>query len=191
MTTAESPLTYQQTPRPIGAPVTYRLKGDRLQVEGLRTDHDLPLSEVVHVRLTYEAGRMSGGFFRTRLRLRDGRTVTLTSLSWAGTLRSIQQTPAYGRFVAALLAAVRRANPDAVMEAGKPALQWGGMALVAVAISVAVFWLVARALAGGSTVTAAFGLMLGMLMVWQIGPLLRLNRPRPIEASNPPAELLG
>jgi hypothetical protein len=187
----DPPLTYQQSPRPVGFPVTYRLAGDRLTVDTFRRVDEVDLGAVDRIRLTYEAGKLSSGYFRATLRLKDGRSISLSSISWSSMVHSANQMDAYRVFVAALIHAVARVSPRARLEAGKPRFIWGAMAATSAALVVAAAYIAARALMAGSTAGALVPLALGAVMLWQMGPVVWRNRPRPFTADALPADLLG
>jgi hypothetical protein len=187
----EAPLTYQQNPRPMGFGVTYRLAGDRLVVDTLRRTDEINLGAVARLRLTYEAGKLSSGFYKTAIRLKDGRSVSLTSLSWSGLAQSTNQVEAYRAFVAALIEAVGRASPQARLEGGKPRFVWTAMAITTGALTLAAAYIALRAFLGGATGGALVPLALGAVIMWQMGPVVLRNRPRPFTADALPADLLG
>jgi hypothetical protein len=187
----EVPLTYQQNPRPMGFGVTYGLAGDRLVVDTLRRRDEINLGAVSRLRLTYEAGKLSSGFYKTAIRLKDGRSVSLTSLSWSGLAQSTNQIEAYRAFVATLIAAVVHANPQARLDAGKPRFLWAAMALTTGALTLAAAYIALRAFLGGATGAALVPLALGAVMLWQMGPVVWRNRPRTFTADALPANLLG
>ena len=188
---AEIPLTYTQNPRPVGFPVTYKLVSDRLVVDTVKRVDEFPLRDVEQVRLTYEPGKLARGFYKAAVRFRDGRTVSLGSVSWSSVFHSVDQAPAYGAFVAALVAAIGEASPRARLEAGKPLLVWGAMVAVAAAIAAAIAAAVALPLSHGSPMGSLVALALGAVMAWQMGPVVRRNRPRRFTPQTLPADLLG
>ena len=188
---AEVPLAYRQNPRPVGFPVTYKLFYDCLVVDTLKRVDEFPLRDVEQVRLTYEPGKLARGSYKTAVRFRDGRSVSLGSVSWSSVFNSVDQTPAYGAFAAALVAAIGEASPRARLEAGKPRLVWSAMVAVAAAIAVAVAAAVALPLSHGSPAGALVALALGAVMAWQMVPVVRRNRPRRFTPQAPPADLLG
>ena len=188
---ADPPLAYSQNPRPIGFAVTFRLAGDRLVVDTMRRVDEINLAAVARIRLTYEAGKLSSGFYKTALRLTDGRAVSLTSISWSGLAQSNNQVGAYRDFVAALIEAVSRASPQARLEAGKPRFVWAAMAATTGALALAALYIAARAFMAGATGAALVPLALGAVMIWQMGPVVRRNRPRPFTADALPGDLLG
>jgi hypothetical protein len=187
----EVPLVYTQSPRPIGFPVTYRLVGERLTVDTLTRVEELDLRSVVMVRLTYEQGKLSSGFYKTLLRFRDGRTVSLGSISWSSMLHSANQAPAYAAFVTGLIAVIAQASPQAHLEAGKQRLLWGALAASVIALVAVIVFMAIRSLVEGSAMGALVPLVLGAVMMWQMMPLVWRNRPRPFGPAALPGDLLG
>ncbi|MET0746267.1 MAG: hypothetical protein ABWY78_23055 [Microvirga sp.] len=181
---------YAQNPKPIGSPVSFVLEGDRLSVETGRKTFDLRLSAVEEVRMTYEPGRMSRRVYRTRLRMKDGRTVTFTSLNWKSLMEAQELGPAYRAFAGSLFRAVAEASPGARFVAGQPRWRWGLTAGIAVGCLLAMAVLVWRALQGGATSLALMAVLLAAIGIWQLEPMVRLNRPRPFGPDRPPPELM-
>ena len=157
----------------------------------MRRVDEINLAAVARIGLTYEAGKLSSGFYKTALRLKDGRAVSLTSISWSGLAQSNNQVGAYRDFVAALIEAVSRASPQARLEAGKPRFVWAAMAATTGALALAALYIAARAFMAGAIGAALVPLALGAVMIWQMGPVVRRNRPRPFTADALPDDLLG
>lgn len=182
--------TYTQNPRPVGGPVSFVLKGDRLTVDSGRKVQDVRLDAAETVRMTYEPGRVGQRAFRTKVTLKDGKAVTLTSLSWRSLIDAQEMTEEYRAFTAALCTAIARANPNVRFVAGKPYWLWLSTAVVAAASLLAMAVLIWRALETGSTAVALMGVLFAVVGVWQIEPMVRLNKPRPFSPDAPPAELM-
>ena len=184
------PLGYRQSPRPVGFEVSYRLAGGVLTVDTGRKEIEIPLSTIEQARLTYESRTMAQGAYQTKLRTRDGRTVKLSSISWRSMMDVRRQDAEYGAFVRALLTAVAQANPEAVFLAGKPRLQWAAIAALSGASLVALAFFIWQALRSGATVAALIVVAIAALGIWQLEPMVRLNRPRPFTPSEMPRALL-
>jgi hypothetical protein len=181
---------YAQNPKPIGSPVSFVLEGHRLSVDTGRKTFDLPLAAVEDVRMTYEPGRMSRRIYRTRLRMKNGRTITFTSLTWKSLMEAQELGPAYRAFALTLFRAVAAANPKARFTAGHPRWRWGltaGITVASLAAMVVVVW---RALQGGATSLALMAVLLAAVGIWQLEPMVRLNRPRSFSPDRPPPELM-
>lgn len=181
---------YTHSPKPIGSPVSFVLEGDRLSVDTGRKTFDLRLAEVEEVRMTYEPGRMSRRVYRTRLRMRQGRTVTFTSLNWKSLMEAQELGPAYRTFAGCLFQAVAEANPRARFMAGQPYWRWALTAGIAVACLAAMVIVVWRALQTGATGFAFMAVLLAAVGIWQLEPMVRLNRPRSFSPDRPPPDLM-
>jgi hypothetical protein len=186
----ELPLTYRQNPRPVGFEVSYRLAGDVLTVDTGRKEIVIPLGSVEQARLTYEPRSMARGAYQTKLKLRDGTIMKLTSISWRRMMDVRRQDAEYSAFVPALLARIAEANPRARFVAGKPRLQWAAVAALTAVSLVAVAIFMWQALRSGANLAALFGAAVAAAGIWQLEPIVRLNRPRAFTSGNVPPALL-
>jgi hypothetical protein len=182
--------TYTHSPRPVGGPITFTLNGDKLTVDSGRKVHEVQLGAVEAVRMTYEPGRVGQNAFRTRVTLKDGKSFTFSSLSWKSMVEAQQMTGDYRAFAQALCEAITRANPNARFMAGKPWWLWLSTFVIAVASLLAMAFLIWKAFQIGSTGVALLGALFALVGVWQIEPMVRLNKPRPFRADQLPAELM-
>lgn len=182
--------TYTHSPRPVGGPISFALKGDRLTVDSGRKVQEVRLGAVETVRMTYEPGRFGQRAFRTKVFLKDGKTFTFTSLNWRSLMEAQELTDEYRAFTQALFAAIARANPQARFVAGKARWLWLSTTIVAVASLLAMAFLIWRALQTGATGAALLGALFAIVGIWQIEPMVRLNKPRPFRADALPEELL-
>jgi hypothetical protein len=187
----EVPLTYQQSPRPVGFPLTLKLTRDRLVIDSQRKVDEMRLDAIESVRLTYETGSLGTGHFKTKLRLKDGRTAAFTSITWSSMVQSRSLAPEYRAFVTALVAAIARANPGVRLVAGKPRFAWTAMAIISAATFVVVVLFVGGALAAGATAAALVAAAIGAVGLWQLAPMVRRNRPRAFAPDAVPSDLLG
>ena len=183
-------LTYTHAPRPTAGPVTFTLAGDRLTVDSGRTVQEVRLGAVDLVRLTYEPRGLARTAFRTRLRLKDGRSFAFSSLSWRSMIDAEERAVEYRAFTRALLDGVAQANPQARFLAGRPRAVWAAFAALAAVALVGVALFVWRAAAAGATGAALLGGLVLALGLWQLEPVVRLNRPRRFRPDAPPAGLL-
>jgi hypothetical protein len=171
------PPSYRHNPRPVGYPIAFKILDDRLVVDTTRKVEEMQLGAVTRVRLTYEPRSFAQSAFRTRLTLVNGRTVNLTSVSWNSLMDVRTQDAEYSAFVRALVAAVARLNPGVEIVAGKPRFQWYAMIVAAAVALLAVALFSWRALASGAYGAALFGAAVGAVGIWQLEPIIRLNRP--------------
>ncbi|MGO4572308.1 hypothetical protein [Microvirga sp. 2TAF3] len=181
---------YEHSPRPVGGPIKFTLKGDRLIVDSGRKVHEVRLGAVETVRMTYEPGRFAQKAFRTRIRMKDGKTFTFTSLNWKNLVEAESLPREYRAFAQALFEAIARANPDARFVAGKPWLIWITTATFALGSLIAMAYLIWRALQMDATSIALMGGLFAAVGVWQLEPMVRLNKPRSFRPEAPPVELL-
>lgn len=182
--------TYTHSPRPVGGPISFVLEEDRLTVDSGRKVQEVRLGAAETVRLTFEPGRLGLKAFRTRVTLKDGKSFTLTSLNWRSLVEAQEQPGEYRAFTRALCAAIARANPHARFVAGKPWWLWSSTLFLSIASLLAMAYLIWRALQMGSTAVALLGGLFALIGVWQIEPMIRLNKPRPFSPDAPPEELL-
>ena len=182
--------TYTHNPRPVGGPVSFVLQGDRLVVDSGRKVQEVRLGAVESVRLTYEPGRVGRKAFRARVTMQDGKAFTFTSLNWRSLIEAQELTGEYRAFTQALCAAIAKANPAARFIAGKPGWLWLATAIVAAASLLGTAVLIWQALRLGSTGVALMGALLALVGVWQIEPMIRLNKPRSFRPEALPGELM-
>src|SRR5687768_6933684 len=116
--------TYTHAPRPIAAPVSFRLSGDRLTVDSGRKLQEVRLGPVEEVRMTCETRGFTRKAFRTKLRLKDGRSVAFSSVNWRSFVESQRLDEEYRAFARAVTQAVADANPEARFVAGRPRWIW-------------------------------------------------------------------
>jgi hypothetical protein len=152
--------TYTHNPRPVGGPVSFALNGDRLTVDTGRKVQEVRLGAVESVRLTYEPGRVGQRAFRTRVVMQDGKAFTFTSLNWRSFI------------------------------AGKPRWLWLATVVVAAASLLGMAYLIWQALLMGSQGVALIGALLALVGIWQIEPMVRLNKPRTFRPEAVPGDLM-
>jgi hypothetical protein len=184
------PLTYQQSPRPVGFPILFKLTGDCLVVDSQRKVDEIRLGAVESVRLTYESRSFARRAYQTTLTLKDGKRVRLSSIHWKSMIEAESQTAAYGRFVRELIAAIARANPDVRLKAGRPRPAWIAIVALTALSLVAIAFFTWRALAAEAWIAALFGALIGAAGVWQLEPMVRLNTPRSFTPDSIPGDLL-
>lgn len=182
--------SYTHSPRPFGSPISFTLKGDRLTVDSGRKVHEVRLGAVDSVRMTYEPGRLAMRAFRTKVVMKDGKSFTFSSLNWKSLVEAQEMTREYRAFAQTLCDAIARANPDATFVAGKPWALWLPTSALAIASLLAMAYLIWQALQMGATAVALLGALFVVVGVWQIEPMVRLNKPRPFSSDALPEELL-
>jgi hypothetical protein len=182
--------TYTHSPRPAGMPVSFAIKGRKLVIDRMSQTIDVPLSEVVEMRVTYEPSSFAQSQLRTRLRLRNGPSVTLSSVSFRSVVFADRQDAQYGAFVRNLAHAVAKANPEARFAAGRSLPFWLAMVTSALVIMGSIVLFIVYALGEGEMVAAFIGAIVAAIGVWQLEPLIRLNRPQPFSPDTPPDTLI-
>jgi hypothetical protein len=182
--------TYQHSPRPVGGPISFALKDDHLVVDSGRKVQEVRLGAVETVRMTYEPGRFAQKAYRTKVTLKDGKTFSLSSLDWRSLIEARELTQEYRTFACALLEAIAQANPQARFIAGKPWWSWISITAIAAACMLSMAVLIWRAVLEGATNVALMGALFALVGIWQIEPLVRLNKPRSFMPQEPPVELL-
>jgi hypothetical protein len=183
-------LSYRHRPKATSGEIGFRIDGDGLAVETVNKRHRLPLDQARRILLTFELGPLGRRIFRLTLRLRDGRKVSLTNVTWHGFGDTTRLDEAYRTFASALIAAAAGASPDCRLEGGRSRPVWFAMVAVVgfTLIGLAVF--VGRALVLGAPGAAAVGLAVLALTAWQITPLVVRNRPRSFTPDAIPADLM-
>lgn len=184
------PLVYSHSPKPVGFPLAFRLSGNRLLIDSTRSVDEIALAAVAEVRLTYEPRSVARRAFKTTVKLEDGRSFALSSLSWRSLTRVDEQAAEYRAFVTALLRAISRASPRARFVAGKPAPIWCAAVVLAVAAFLGIALFVWRALAAGASEAALFGLIVLAGGLWQAWPFVGRNRPETFRPDAPPDRLM-
>lgn len=184
------PPSWRQRPRPVGMEIGYKLLGDMLEIDRTRRVDNVQLSAIEQVRYLYAPGNVSSKGFRTQLKLSDGRTVTFGNLSWHSLTDIDRDDAGYYRFVAALAAAVARANPRARFVAGKPKPLWIALALVSALSLLMLAAFTLRAFLQGTNNAGLLGILLIAASFWQVWPLVALNNPRELTSGEVPEDLV-
>ena len=185
MTTA-----FSHSPRPVGGPASFEIKGDRLIVDSRGKVREVRLDAVAEVRLTCEARSLGHHASQTRIKLKDGKTFSFSSLDWKSMVRAERVDRDYRAFARTLFDAVARANPQARFVAGRPRIIWLATAALGVVSLAAMGVFIWRTLQYGATGAAIMGVALVLAGIWQIEPIVRLNRPRRFTPDEPPSDLM-
>ncbi|WP_445502838.1 hypothetical protein [Microvirga sp. G4-2] len=182
--------TYTHSPRPVGGPISFAIKGDQLIVDSGRKVHEVRLGAVETVRMTYEPGRIGQKSYRTKVTMKDGKAFTFTSLNWRSLIEAQEMTTEYRAFAQGLCEAIVKANPEARFIAGKPWWLWFSTTAIAILSLLLMAYLIWQALQMGSTGVALIGALLAIVGVWQIEPMVRLNKPHPFAPPTLPDSLM-
>jgi hypothetical protein len=181
---------YTHAPRPVSGPITFTLDGDTLTVDNGRKVQEVNLRSVETVRMTYEPRSFARKAFQTRIRLGDGKSFAFSSLSWRSLIEAESLDRDYRAFTRALFQAIRKASPKARFVGGRPRVLWTATAILAAASLVAMAVFIWRALQAGATGAVLMGALFLGLGIWQLEPMVRLNKPQDFSPDEPPRELL-
>ncbi len=184
------PLRYSHAPRPTSAPITFALEGQTLTVDSGRKVDIVQLGAVEQLRLTYEPRSFAQRAYQTQVRMRDGKTFKFSSLNWKSMIQATNQGPEYSAFVRALSQAVAGANPQARFLSGRPLPVWAATVVLTVGSMAAIVFFIWRALQADAHGAAGMGAVLAFVGIWQLEPMVRLNRPKEFGPHNPPKSLL-
>jgi hypothetical protein len=182
--------SYRQRPRPIGFDLAYKLEGEVLVIDSTRKVDRVELGAVEQVRFTFKPGNIAATGYVTTLRMKDGKTITIGDTSWRSLVEVERGGQRYIDFITAMCAAIARANPGARFIAGKPPFVWAlfaGVAVLAVSMMVFFSW---RAYAQGVMGAVWIGLALGSIAIWQMVPMVKLNRPITLRTGEVPMHLM-
>lgn len=170
-------LTYAHRPRPFGHEVSYRLDPDGLFVDSGRKQDKVPFGAIEQVRLAYRPTNVGAQGYRARLRLSNGRTLTLGNLSWKSWVDVDRRDEAYRRFIAELLTRAGHANPRLVCLSGQPIAMWGSVAVTGLVTCLALAAATILAAMRGSWPVAMLAALVLAGFAWQARLMVERNRP--------------
>jgi len=187
----DTPLpSWRQRPKPVGFEIAYQLNGETLEIDTTRKIDHVRLGSVEQVRFVYAPSNVTSKAFKTQLRLSDGKVITFGNLSWRSLTDIDRNDAAYHAFVAALSQAIARANPKVRFVGGKPLALWLALAIVSGLSVVMLAAFTARGFLQGTTSVGWLGLALIGASIWQVWPMVRLNRPRKFASGEVPDDLV-
>lgn len=182
--------TYRQRPRPVGFDMAYTLEDTVLVMDSTRHVIRVALSDVEQVRFTFKPGNIAATGYLTQLRLKNGKTIKIGDTSWRSMVEIERGGQRYIDFITALSTAIARANPQAQFLAGKPPLVWALFSVVAALTLVMLAFFIWRAYQQGIMGAVLIGFAIGCVALWQMLPMIRLNRPIALMAGEVPAHLM-
>jgi len=182
--------TYSHAPRPAGMPVAFAIKGRKLVIDRMGQTISVSLSEIEEMRVAFEPRSFAQSQLRTRLKLANGPLITLSSVSFRSIVFAERQDAQYGAFIRNLAQAIAKANPKARFAAGRSLPFWLAMVTSGLLLMSAIVVFIAYALNQGEMAAVAIGVLVAALGVWQMEPLIRLNRPKPFSPDDPPVALV-
>ena len=172
-------------------PSGFRLRGRQLIVLRVGSEQPVPLDQIAEVRLTFEPRSFAQKLFRARLRLKTGNTLSLHSVNFRSMVFADRQEEAYAAFMHAMLPRIAKANPKARFVVGRSPFTWAALCIATAGILAAIAFFIWFAWSEGETAAALIGAFIGIAGFWQLGPIVRLNKPRSFVPESPPPELLG
>lgn len=184
------PITYSQKPRPVGFQIEYALEGSTLTVDSTRKVDTVNLATVEQVRYLFQPSTISSRGFKTRVTFRDGKVLSFGNISWRSMVALDNQDTPYRTFTTAMAAAIGKASPNARFVSGKPMLLWVPFAIVAVGAALGILGFSVNAFFRGQNNAGFLGLFMTALAIWQLKPMVLLNRPRDVPRGTVPPELL-
>jgi len=189
-TGADAPMTYTYRPSLLGAPWEFRLVGDGIDWASGRKSGHVALRHIRRLRLSYRPASMQSYRFLTELWADGAPKLEILSSSWKSLVEQGRLDKAYADFVAELHRRIVRAAPPARFEQGtQPFIYWPGL-VVFVGVSLALAWLIVRALQADAEAGAAFIGAFLALFLWQGGNFFRRNRPGRYQPEALPDELM-
>lgn len=183
-------MIYRQRPRPFAGEVIFTMNDTALTVDNGRRQEVIPFSQMFSLSLQFGYRNVSTPIYFTRLRRESGRTVTLSNLNWKGYVEVEAQDQAYSAFVRRLALNIARANPNALMTRGRPALSYLATAIVGI-VSLGSFAAVAVwGLMRGNWLLATMAIIFLFPFARQVHGMITRNKPGLFDAKSPPDDLL-
>ena len=182
--------TYSYRPSLLGAPYEFRLDAHGLAWNVGRRSGSVAWRDVARVRLSFRPAGMQSHRFVTEIWAPGAPKLTVMSTSWKSMVVQERLDAGYTAFITSLHRRLAQAQTRAQFEQGTSPFQyWPGLVVFA-GVSLALAFLVARALQqqapGGALFIAGFL----AFFLWRGGDFFRRNRPRLYRAEAPPAALL-
>jgi len=182
--------TYSYRPSLLGAPYEFRLGENGLDWSVGRKSGRVAWRDVHRVRLSFRPTGMQSYRFVTEIWAAGAPKLAIMSTSWKSMVVQERLDRSYAGFVAELHRRLAQAQTRARFEQGTNPIQyWPGL-VVFVGVSLALAFLVVRALQAHATSGALFIAGFLALFLWRGGDFFRRNRPRLYRADALPPELL-
>ncbi|MEW6254534.1 MAG: hypothetical protein AB1592_01150 [Pseudomonadota bacterium] len=186
---ASGAVTYAARPRMIGPGSRFRLeKGVLDWTIGARSGQ-LPLKDVVAVRLTYHPGQLAAPNFEMRLKGRKGESLRVGSLSRTSITSVEDNRAAFSGFVRAVHAGL--AGNDAVtFSAGLPRWRWILMTALGAVTALGLVAVLASALGQAQWTVSALLAILCPVLGWPLAETIWRNAPGVYSPEALPARLI-
>ena len=182
--------SYAFTPRPHGREIRFMLREDALEVDDQRRVTRIPLAEIEEARLTFEPRGSAMRGFGAKFVSRGRRSTSFTNLSWRSLIQVDHQNEAYRAFLAALLPAIGRANPNCRFAAGRPAPIWALFVIASGVMLLGVGYAAAMAAPRIGTLAGVVTIGFALAFAWLAIEMVGRNRPRLFAPDAPPRNVL-
>lgn len=185
-----SPTRYVYKPSVAGSPQSFELTPEGLSFQtGFRSGL-WRYGDIARIRMTYRPVSMLQHRFRTDIRHKDGRALTIISATWSGMIALTPQNEGYRVFVEALHqhVAAEQGSVECVGGMHRLAFVLGVATLAAIMLAIAVLFV--RALLAGDWIAALFLLGFALWCGWYLGSWMKRNKPQRYKPTHVPRELL-
>ncbi|MGJ4897826.1 hypothetical protein [Bradyrhizobium oligotrophicum] len=189
-TAGDDAIRYAYKASLIGAAHQFELTGQGLSWRFAGRTGLWPYADIAAIRLSYRPVSMQAKRFRADITHRDGRRLSIISVSWQTAALMAPQSEAYRAFILGLHARLASSGSNARLTAGLGRFTYGA-ALAAIALlAVAMAGLLVRALVIAEWSGALFLIGFAALFAWYVGGFITRNRPRSYTFTEIPAALL-
>lgn len=184
------PLEYAYHPR-LGGSGSHFVLEQRHLVWSVGTRRmDLPLADIREVRLLFSPAKFASSSYETRLRLKDGRKVSIGSVSRTSLTATTDQGPAYAAFVGALHCAIGEAGGQPAFRGGLSPLRWWVMVVLGALATLGLIAVLVHALVTQAFAFAGILAVLGAAVVWPTAEMLWRNQPVTYQPDHLPERLM-
>jgi hypothetical protein len=183
-------LGYVFKPSLLGSAWEFRLRPDVLEWQAGRMWGRVPYETITRVRLSYRPTTLQQKRFITEVWSSTAPKLTIASTSWKSVIEQERNDDAYSAFVRELNRRIGAAGAQTEFVSGSPPLlYWPGVAVL-IAASVVLLAILVRTVMSLDWAGAAFIVAFIALLIWQIVPFFRRNRPGTYRPDSVPADLM-
>jgi hypothetical protein len=148
------------------------------------------MMSIASIRLSYRPISMQSRRFRADIETAGRERIAVLSTTWQTVALMAPQDHDYRAFITRLHQRLAQAGSQAVLTGGlRPGIYAAAVVLLAL-LAMAMFGLLARAVATGELAGSLFLVGFAALFAWQIGGFIRRNRPRIYSFDDLPKDLL-
>jgi hypothetical protein len=183
-------LSYRFRPRIVGGEHVFSLTSDSLKFESSSRHDKIAYRDIARIRLSYRPANMSLYRFIAEIWPREGKKLTLVSVSASAPFHFENKGAAYRAFLLELFRRMGAVQPAFRVETGMARWRWLPAAAFGAATLAALLYVLGRALFDAQYSLFAVCLAFGVLFTAQIGTMLLRNRPRNCEIDSVPMEVL-